>query len=66
MLTAMSRSWWSSDFVLEKWPGIALGSVRLSTWWPNRGSVIVDGMTYAIHRKGWRGSFVLESAMARS
>lgn len=59
MLTAMPKSWWSSDFVLEKGPGRALGSVRLSPWRPNRGSVVVDGTRYKIHRKGWRGAFLL-------
>jgi hypothetical protein len=58
-LTAVPKSWLSWDFLLQGPMSQAVAEVRISSW-RERGSVVVDGVTYLIHRDGLLGPFILE------
>jgi hypothetical protein len=61
MLTAVPKSWFSWNFILQAPARRAVGEVRLSSW-RERGAVVVDGVTYRIRRDGWTGPFTMETA----
>ncbi len=60
MLTLVAKHWFSWDFWLQEPSGNAVAEVRLSSW-RERGSVLVDGVTYRIRRDGLLGPFVMEA-----
>jgi hypothetical protein len=59
-LTAVPKSWFSWDFWLKEPGGEAVAEVCLSSW-RERGSVVVNGDTHRIYRKGLLGPFVMEA-----
>jgi hypothetical protein len=59
MLTAVPKRWFSWDFQLQGPMGEAIAEITFSSW-RERGSVIVNGATYSIHREGMAGPFIME------
>lgn len=59
MLTAVPTRWFSWDCSLQGPSGEEVGQVLLSSW-RERGSLVVDGVSYAVRRDGARSKFVLE------
>jgi hypothetical protein len=60
MLTAIPTRWFSWDCTLQGPNGEEVGRVLLSSW-REGGSLVVDGVPYAIGRDGGRSRFVMES-----
>jgi hypothetical protein len=59
MLHAIPKYWFSWDFNLCGAMGEAIAEICLSSW-RERGSVVLSGTEYRIHRQGLAGSFLLE------
>jgi hypothetical protein len=60
MLHAIPKYWFSWDFNLCGATGELAAEICLSSW-RERGSVIISGTEYRIHRQGITGPFLLES-----
>jgi hypothetical protein len=60
MLYAIPKYWFSWDFNLRGAGGEDVAEICLSSW-RDRGSVVLSGVEYGIHRKGLTGPFLLEA-----
>jgi hypothetical protein len=60
MFTATPKHWFSWDFAVAK-DDHHLADIDIS-WWREKGSLTVDGQTYAVYReRAMSGKFILES-----